>query len=196
MAEDMAMDWHPLNTMGAAMAGGGGKGVRLTVLPNRAQLTLRGRMADRGFAEAIAAALGAPPPVDANTWIAGSDGWRLIWLGPDEWLAMGPDGAQDAMEATLRAAQPDDPWAAITDTSHTMTGLGLSGPAARDVLAAGCALDLHPRAFGPGRSAQTHLAKTRMLFLQTGDDPTYEIWVRNSFARYTAEWLIDAIGLL
>jgi sarcosine oxidase subunit gamma len=60
------------------------------------------------------------------------------------------------------------------------------------VLAAGCALDLHPRAFGPGRCAQTLLARAAVILEQTSGEPAYRIYVRPSFAGYLADWLRDA----
>lgn len=70
----------------------------------------------------------------------------------------------------------------------------LAGPSARDVLAHGCSLDLHPRVFGPGCAARTMVAKTQVVLAQTDDAPTYRLWVRTSFARYLAAWLLDAAG--
>jgi sarcosine oxidase, subunit gamma len=63
------------------------------------------------------------------------------------------------------------------------------------VLGKGCALDLHPRVFGAGAAAQTMLGQAGVILLAvsgTGDD--YRILVRASFARYLADWLLDAAG--
>jgi sarcosine oxidase subunit gamma len=71
--------------------------------------------------------------------------------------------------------------------------LGLAGPAARDVLAKGCGLDLHPSAFAPGRCAQTLLAQAQIVLEQRSDEPEYHLFVRPSFARYLREWLRQAM---
>lgn len=160
-----------------------------------AMVNLRGPAGDAGFTQAVEGALGLALPGAANRFTQSGER-RIIWLGPDEWLIMAPDGEARAIEAHLRAARPDDPWLAVTDVSDNMTGFALAGPEARATLAKGCALDLHPRVFTPGQCAQTLLARTRMLLLQTGPRPSYEIWVRNSFARYAGEWLEDALGEL
>jgi sarcosine oxidase subunit gamma len=74
--------------------------------------------------------------------------------------------------------------------------LELSGPFARDVLAHGCAIDLHPRVFGPGSCVQTNLAKAQVMLHQTATGPgraaTYRVFVRASYADYLARWLLDA----
>ena len=80
----------------------------------------------------------------------------------------------------------------VVGLSANRTALELRGPHARDVLAAGCSLDLHPRAFGPGDCAQTLLARAAVILHQTEAEPVYRILVRGSFAGYLADWLIDA----
>ncbi|MEO3872273.1 2Fe-2S iron-sulfur cluster-binding protein [Nonomuraea sp. B12E4] len=76
------------------------------------------------------------------------------------------------------------------DVSDQRTILELSGLRADDVLITGCPLDLHPDAF-PGH-AQTLLAQTSVL-LERRAPATYRIYVRSSFTKYLAEWLIDAL---
>ena len=61
------------------------------------------------------------------------------------------------------------------------------------MLAKGCALDLHPRAFVPGRCAQTLLARAQVILEQLDDEPAYRLLVRGSFAGYVATWLLDAM---
>ena len=79
----------------------------------------------------------------------------------------------------------------MVNVSANRTTIRLVGPQARDVLAHGCALDLHPRVFGAGQCAQTLLARAGVL-LVADDDGAFRILVRSSFARYLADWLLDA----
>jgi sarcosine oxidase subunit gamma len=96
------------------------------------------------------------------------------------------------LETELRTAVSEDGGAAI-DVSAQRTTLRLSGPDARDVLAKGCSLDLHPRMFRKGTAAQTMLGLAVVVLIALDDDGTdYGILVRSSFARYLADWLIDA----
>jgi sarcosine oxidase subunit gamma len=63
----------------------------------------------------------------------------------------------------------------------------LAGADRFDLLAQGCGLDLHPRAWQPGSCAQTLLARAPVL-LQERDQAT-RVFVRASFAAYLADWL-------
>jgi sarcosine oxidase subunit gamma len=112
---------------------------------------------------------------------------ECYWLGPDEWLVI---GAHD-LETLVRAVGPDE--GAAVDVSASRLLLELEGPWARDVLASCCALDLHPRVFGPGHCAQTLVAKAPVLLCQTDEFPTYLLLVRRSLFSYVFSWLDDGI---
>jgi sarcosine oxidase subunit gamma len=163
--------------------------IRLAELPFLTQLTLR-VAPDSAAAAAAAAALGAPALPGPNA-AARAGETQVLWLGPDEWLVVGPHGAQTELEARLCAAV-EGTHATVVDVSGQRTVIEVAGAAARDVLAKGCALDLHPRSFGPERCAQTALARTGVVLLQRDDEPAYWVFVRASFAEYLAEWLLDA----
>ena len=83
---------------------------------------------------------------------------------------------------------------AIVDVSANRTTLELRGPRSRELLEFGCPIDLHPRVFGPGRCAQTLLARANVLIWHVADEPedTWRLFVRPSFAAYVAAWLADA----
>jgi sarcosine oxidase subunit gamma len=68
----------------------------------------------------------------------------------------------------------------------------VAGSDARLLLAKGCSVDLHPRAFEPGRCAQTNLARAQVVLLARTPEPAYWVFARASFAEYVAEWLLDA----
>ncbi|MGH3327079.1 MAG: sarcosine oxidase subunit gamma, partial [Streptomycetales bacterium] len=108
-------------------------------------------------------------------------------------LVVGPDGDAGPVAAALRAAL-GDAHGSVVDVSAHRAVLELAGPRARQVLEQGCSIDLHPRAFGPGRCAQTLLARAQVLLWQTAEGPTYLLLVRGSFAGYLADWLVDALG--
>jgi sarcosine oxidase subunit gamma len=81
---------------------------------------------------------------------------------------------------------------AITDVSGGQTVLHLRGRHVRDVLAKGCPIDLHPRAFRIGQCAQSHLGKAPILVGQIEEQPYFELIVRRSFADYVWTWLESA----
>jgi len=163
--------------------------VRLAPAPAAAQLCLRGD-GGRAFQRAVEGVLGVAAPHTPNT-VAGTDTTRVLWLGPDEWLAVRDGGDATALAAALDEALAGA-HALVTDVSHSRTILRLEGPRAREVLMKGCSLDLDPVAFGPGRCAQTALARAHMLLHQVNDVPGYHVYAHRSFADYVYAWLEDA----
>jgi sarcosine oxidase subunit gamma len=142
-------------------------------------------------ATAAAELLGVELPTTASTYAKNGD-TTVIWQGPDEWLVTGTALAGPELEARLREAVAPHGGAAI-DVSGQRTTLRLSGPHSRDVLAKGCALDLHPRVFGEGTAAETMLGQAGVILLAVdGSAADYRILIRSSFARYLADWLLDA----
>ncbi|MDT5184173.1 MAG: sarcosine oxidase, subunit gamma [Mycobacterium sp.] len=142
-------------------------------------------------AQAAAELLGVELPTTASTYAKSGD-TTVIWQGPDEWLVTGTALAGPELEARLREAVAPHGGAAV-DVSGQRTTLRLSGSHSRDVLAKGCALDLHPRAFGEGIAAETRLGQTGVILLAVdGSGADYHMLVRSSFARYLADWLLDA----
>ncbi|MGY1683867.1 sarcosine oxidase subunit gamma [Geodermatophilus sp. SYSU D01176] len=137
------------------------------------------------------AALGVDLPTAPNTWVPAGTG-RAVWLGPDEWLLSSTTETPGDLEVRVRdAVLPLGGSAA--DVSSQRIGLRLTGARARDVLAKGCSIDLHPRVFVPGSSAQTMLGQAGVVLLalsDTADD--FVVLVRSSFAGYLADWLLDA----
>lgn len=161
----------------------------LRELPFLAQVGVRTRTPE-GRA-AAGSVLGFELPETPNT-VNRSHERTALWLGPQEWLVVGPPDSEAELEAALAEAL-DGGLGAVVDLSANRTTLELRGRDARAVLAKGCALDLHPRAFGAGRCAQTLLGRAGVILEQRDDGPTFRLLVRGSFARYLAEWLLDAM---
>ncbi len=187
-----AIGHSPLGTLTDALAAASGRAVRLVERAARAQLDLRADAGDPGVQQAVTEIIGVPLPRDANR-VNQAAGWAALWLGPDEWLLTGPPDGEAAIEAGLRKTLGVR-HGSIVDVGASRAVLGLSGARARDVLAKGCRLDLHPRAFGPDDCAQTALARAQILLHQLDDAPEYDLYVRCSFARYLASWLLDAMA--
>ena len=130
-------------------------------------------------------------PATSSTAVPGRD-TTVIWFGPQEWLITSAGRAGEELEATLREKVSEHGGAAV-DVSAQRTTLRLRGAHARDVIAKGCSLDLHPAVFGPGAAAQTTLGQAGVVLIPLSDNGTdYRIIVRSSFAGYLADWLIDA----
>ncbi|MBE5459819.1 sarcosine oxidase subunit gamma [Mycobacteroides abscessus] len=140
---------------------------------------------------AAAGVVGAALPTVPSTC---TEGWdtTVIWFGPDEWLVTSTARGGEELEAALRDVIGEHRGAAV-DVSAQRTTVRLSGAHARDVLAKGCSLDLHPSVFGLGAAAQTMLGLAAVVLIPLDDTGTdYRILVRSSFAGYLAGWLLDA----
>ena len=169
-------------------------GVTMGERPFRGIVNLRGDAGEEDFLAAVEQVLGVGLPLEANTTARG-DAVSVLWLGPDEWWVITPDDGPGTA-AGLREAL-EGQRAAVTDVSESRTCIRVGGPRARDLLAKGCPLDLHPRAFPAGTCAQGHLAKTMItLDMPAGDadegGPVFDLYVLNSFAEYLWLWLEDA----
>ncbi|MEQ8354547.1 MAG: sarcosine oxidase subunit gamma family protein [Kiloniellaceae bacterium] len=159
-----------------------------------AAVNLRGDRDDPALVAAVREVLGLELPATPNT-VASNDGLALLWLGPNEWLAVGHDAPPEAemqMAASLREAL-GGLQAAVTEVGESLACIHLAGPRAGDVIAKGCPLDLHPRAFGgAGHCAQSHLSKTSITLHQVSDAPAFDLYTRRSFSDYLWRWLEDA----
>ncbi len=184
----------PLDGYTGPVGGPSDAGVVLGELRFQGKINLRGDVADKAFAAAVAKAVGVEPPAAPGT-VATAGGRAILWLGPDEWLVVTPEGEggdlAGALNAALNAALAGM-RASATDVADNYATVRIAGPKARWVLAKGWAVDLHPSAFGRGRVAQSHLALTNAIIRQTDEAPSYEILVRPSFAKYLWDWLTDA----
>ncbi|WP_214404753.1 sarcosine oxidase subunit gamma [Pseudonocardia lacus] len=170
---------HPLQAWAPALADLP-DAVRVTVEPHDAMVDVR--LADPGALDL---------PTTPNTWVP-TDAGRAVWLGPDEWLLTSGSETPWEFEERVRAAA-GPLGGAVVDVSAQRITLRLTGERARDVLAKGCSIDLHPKVFGRGGSAQTTLGMAGVVLLalsDAGDD--YLVLVRSSFAGYLADWLLDA----
>jgi len=133
--------------------------------------------------------LGQSLPDDANRFTAAD--YRLYWLAPDQTLIVLP--ADEAIEQSERLDQAlSSQHAAVNDVSGGYVSMRLSGYDARTVLAKGCTVDLHPKAFGSGQCAQTGLAKAGVLIGCLHDSSDFELIVRRSFSEYLCRWLVHS----
>jgi sarcosine oxidase, subunit gamma len=138
------------------------------------------RAVTAGARSAAGAALGITLPTEPNTVSQVGDTVAL-WLGPDEWLVINGEQPYPHDDALLG-------WS-LVDIGAQRTTIVVCGPAAPDLLAHGCALDLER--FDAAWCAQTLLARARVVLWGVRRNEV-RILVHASFARYVAEWLLDA----
>ena len=163
-----------------------GAGLVLGERPFLARINLRGT-AD---SDAVMAAVGVALPREPNTVVEGNN-IAALWLGPAEWLLVGPVGAEAAINGALVEGLAGSS-VGIVDVTEGRTTIRLAGPMARDVLSMGCPLDLHPRVFGAGRCAQSFIVRSTMILHQVDDAPVYDIHVERSQSDYLFAWFETA----
>jgi len=171
--------WHPPRTPGLAVSA-------------RETLTMASFAPARGKADpvraAIRAAYGASLPQGA-TRVEAKD-IVFMWAGPDLWLAVAERGEDRDLAAELEGVLAG--VASVVDQSDGRVVVRISGSRARDVLAKGVPIDLHPRAFKPGDVAITHASHTGIILWQVDDAPTYECAMFRSYADSFAHWLFES----
>ncbi len=209
MAEVFSSAWQAKSVWEGIAASGrygkedGAAGVTITLLPEQGAATLSVPPAARNiFAARLAdhyglilpsppqtgarGAEGARRPAGAQKpgWYGSQSGLELVWAGVDQWLAIHPDPliARDLDQRLIGVA-------AVADQSGARAMLAISGPSARDTLAKGCPVDLHPRAFAPGDAALTSIAHMGVHLWQTEATPAYKLAVFRSLAGSFWAWL-------
>ncbi len=134
------------------------------------------------FTDEVSRQLPVALPLAPNTTTRG-DRLTAFWLGPRSWLLVaelpGPPltGFIEKRNA-LNAA-----GGALFDLSASRVAFRITGAHAPAILASGCPLDLHPRAFRAGSCAQSVFGRVNALLYKADDAPTFVIMVARSFAR-------------
>ena len=153
-------------------------------------LNLRGDPSNIDFLKAVESVIGFALPLKSNT-IADNDQFTVFWLGPNEWLLITPTNQKEKIEEAMNRAFQGI-FASITDISGGQTVITIGGDNARDVLAKGCTLDLHPNTFNISQCAQTLVSKANVIIRYSDSTASFDLIVRRSFADYLGVWLHDA----
>ncbi len=160
--------------------------VRLEEAPAAVRVGLRASAED---AARIGVALGLDlpgPPLRAVT----GELVVALRLGPEEWLLLAADPDPRPILAAIAGAAEGGHVAAV-DLGHRFAEILVSGPAAPEVLAAGCPLDLDPRFAPPGFASRTLLGKCEILLHRLGEN-RFRLLVNRSFAEYCWRFLEHA----
>lgn len=146
----------------------------------------------KGKAEAVAAAVrsayGAELPKDSR--LVAGPGVAFIGTAPGQWFAVSESLANGALADDL--ARQLAGLASITDQSDGRAVVRVSGPRARDALAKGVPIDLHPAAFRTGSAATTVISLVGAQIWQADEAPTYDIAVFRGFAGSFWGWLTSS----
>jgi sarcosine oxidase subunit gamma len=139
---------------------------------------------------AIATALGLDVVATPNH-AAQKDGVTILWVGPDRWLVVEAERPGRPLSARLHEALTSTP-ATLTDLSHGRTVFRIAGCSSRDLLAKGCGVDFHPRAFPVGSCAQSLLGHVGALLHAVDEAPSFDLYVARSYALTVWEWLTES----
>jgi sarcosine oxidase subunit gamma len=116
----------------------------------------------------------------------------FVGYGPGQWQAVSEALGGEALARDL--GQHLKGLASISDQSGGRTVLRVSGPRARDVLAKGLPIDLHPRAFAAGDAATSTISLMGVQLWQVDDAPTYDIALFRSVSASFWRWLMASAG--
>ena len=83
-------------------------------------------------------------------------------------------------------------FAGVNKISDYYINIKIFGKNALRILKKGCPLNFDQHMSKPGDCAQTYIAKTSVLIVQSDNKPTFDIQVRWSFAEYLWNWLESA----
>ena len=153
---------------------GGGAGVQLHPAPAASRASLR---AGSDALDALGGALGLSLPTQAKT-SSSNNGHHALWIGPDEWLLIGPEGT-DYVGMTAQTGALHS----MVDISHRNVGMIVSGPKAARAINAACPLDLSDAVFPVGACARTVFGKIEIVLYRMSED-SYRVECWRSFAGY------------
>lgn len=174
--------------IGAAMPGhygAGATGVTLAETTIAGAWNVQGDARQPAFVAAArqAFALELPTTPNGTARTEGlTEALTALWLGPASWLVVASGESAladvDAVRDALNAA-----GGAVFDVSTSRVAWTIAGGQAATVLAKGCPLDFHQRAFEEGTCAQSVFARVNALFYRRAAAPVFTMLVARSFAR-------------
>ncbi len=161
--------------------------VRVTTLPTATRFSVRGGEA---AVEIIGRAFGVALPHEVCRAAALEDR-AALWLGPDEWLLIAPDGeAARLMAAMGEALGPEA--ASLVEISDRQVAIEVAGEKAAEAINAFNALDLDAQAFPVGMCTRTLFGKAEVVLWRTAPE-TFRLEVWRSFAPYVQGCFGEAI---
>ena len=150
-------------------------------------VSLRGDLADAGFAKAVKRVTGLDLP--GQRQILG-EGPRLAWMSPDELLLFCAADEAPGQAAALADALSGQ-HALVADVSDARAVFHVEGAACREVIAKLSPADVAPGVFGPGEMRRTRLAQVPAAFHMTSGT-AFEVIAFRSVARYVFDLLSNA----
>ncbi|WP_201781315.1 sarcosine oxidase subunit gamma [Sphingomonas sp. Leaf357] len=161
-----------------------GVGVRRLVTPAIQIVRLRGH--DDALLSGLCQALDIVLPRTTNH--AAGEAPRALVLAPGEWMLVSRPLDRGAFHNAARGTRV----AHLADVGAGLVVYAVEGRRARDLIAKGCPLDLHPRVFGEGRCAQSSLAQIFVIIDRVPGQDVFHVYADASYARHLDLWFEDA----
>jgi sarcosine oxidase subunit gamma len=163
--------------------------VALVELVDIGMIDLRGNAGDPAFEGAIRKTLGLDLPTIPRSSTS-RDQVTLLWLSPDQWLALVPRSEAPAMTSALKR-ELAGLHAMVCDVSDMRTIIRLAGPDVRQVLIKGTAIDVFSPEFAEGFIRRLSFAELAALVHVRSTEPwIVDLYVARSFAGYVWNWLV------
>lgn len=162
-------------------------GLRVSAPPLRGMISVKADLTspDVGALLSQLVGEGALPPRKAR--FRGETG--ALWMAPDELLIMTPRAQASAVAAHAELALSEI-RRLVVDVSDMRSVIRLVGPGAREILAKGAPVDLHPESFRTGDLRRTRLSSVAAALYQLASTPeTFEIVCFRSYAPAVWDWL-------
>lgn len=173
---------EPIGALGGAVFDGL---ARIADCGLQGMIALRGDLAARAVHKAVTSATGGRMPGRREVR-SGARG-TACWMSPDEVLVLVPYAAAEAQAGAMRAVLGRTHALAV-DVSDARAMLQVSGPAAREVMAKLCPVDLSPQGFGPGMFRRTRLAQVAAAIWMPGAEEFRVVCFRS-----VAEYALDVL---
>ena len=142
------------------------------------------------FAAEFARVFGVALPVAPNTTTR-SESLAALWLGPRSWLLVARD-ASPLTDFVAKRNALNAAGGALFDVSASRIAWTISGSHAATLLATGCPLDSHRRAFPPGTCAQSLYGHVGALIVRHEHASVFTLMVPRSYARDAWRSLLEA----
>ena len=165
---------------------GGKPGLVFCEMAHLGKLNMR---ADKSAGKIIKSITGCTFPPAVNKFTTAGER-HAVWLGPDEFMIICEAGKDEELASAIHTSF-GSLNAAVTNITDALAAFYLKGAAVRQVLAKGCALDLHHSSFTSDDAAQTLLSHAAVTVMALADDE-FIVICRTSFASYLHDWFLDA----
>ncbi|MDR9427552.1 MAG: sarcosine oxidase subunit gamma family protein [Salibaculum sp.] len=151
-------------------------------------ITLRGDLASDSLRDVCTQITGAVMPEAGQAQVDGDTG--LAWMSPDELLVLVPQAQVGEAIERIDTDLAGQHHLAV-DVSDARSLFAVEGPAAREVIAKLCPVDMAPAAFAPGNFRRTRMAQIPAAFWMEPDQSLRLICFR-SVDRYARDLLTTA----